>query len=514
MALKTAYPELPLVDKSQLTTVSVLDSVHILLDVTGDECLSRAVYAIMIAESAKTDDKKTISSAGHFNYAGIQTDGNRWGYSDPIVGRFWKVDVGGNNREFAAFKDNSGFFDFMSNRIKKKGFDGCDGDKWTTTYINSWWAPEAKASYTKGTEKYNDKLAIYKTAMRKFDDAKKTYEKGKYGLGSNTTTTTSTTGESTPSNINTVAERIPPPPPAPVFDPEKVFTFNVETTDFLVNKEIGTFSVVKFNVEFAFEGDYEEVPLDDEYFETDYTGLETDTLEVQAYESEKIKKETEEHSKQVNGSTYYPPGSTEVISGGSAVIGKHELDLIDFTFYDNNKGALKCCNIDGKPVNVLIADSIIDLKEACKKETGMTLLVTSGFRPAFGGSFNGKSRKGVKISAQSQEQLRAQNCKGGVCYPDTAPAGSSRHGNGIAVDFNIGSRTAKAKKAGFGPLNEKLYQWMIKNSWKYNMIRAVGSEEWHYEYWPEQAKKGPYGKLPGTNANLFYADLGLTNLTI
>ena len=40
MALKTAYPELPLVDKSQLTTVSVLDSVHILLDVTGDKYFS------------------------------------------------------------------------------------------------------------------------------------------------------------------------------------------------------------------------------------------------------------------------------------------------------------------------------------------------------------------------------------------------------------------------------------------------------------------------------------------
>jgi hypothetical protein len=270
MALKTAYPELPLVDKSQLTTVSVLDSVHILLDVTGDECLSRAVYAIMIAESAKTDDKKSFRSAGHFNYAGIQTDGSRWGYSDPIVGRFWKVDVGGNNREFAAFKDNSGFFDFMSNRIKKKGFDGCDGDKWTTTYINSWWAPTAKASYTKGTEKYNDKLAIYKTAMRKFDDAKKTYEKGKYGKGSSGSSTT----ENTTTDVNTVAVTVPPLPPAPVFDPEKVFTFNVEKTDSLVNKEIGTFSVVKFNVEFAFEDGLDEIPIDDEYVETEFVGLE------------------------------------------------------------------------------------------------------------------------------------------------------------------------------------------------------------------------------------------------
>ncbi len=82
----TAYPELPQVYPKKLTEVSIEKSAHILLDIV-DECLAKAVFAIMIAESKKTDDKKSFVSAGHYNYSGIQTDGSRWGYSKPITGR-------------------------------------------------------------------------------------------------------------------------------------------------------------------------------------------------------------------------------------------------------------------------------------------------------------------------------------------------------------------------------------------------------------------------------------------
>jgi hypothetical protein len=178
------------------------------------------------------------------------------------------------------------------------------------------------------------------------------------------------------------------------------------------------------------------------------------------------------------------------------------------------------------------------MKIACKKETGINLLVQSGFRPAFGRGFVGKSKKGISVSASSQYDLRIKNCGGNTtdrnatCRPDTALPGSSRHGNGIAVDFNTGSRTAVASSAGFPDLNEKLYIWLVKNSWKYNMIRAVGSEEWHFEFWPNEAKKGPYGRLPAKGDrnyalrrnypsignsdpnNLYFADLGLDKLSI
>ena len=52
---------------------------------------------------------------------------------------------------------------------------------------------------------------------------------------------------------------------------------------------------------------------------------------------------------------------------------------------------------------------------------------------------------------------------------------------------------------------------MIKNSWKFGFLRTVGSEEWHYEYWPEKAKSGPYGKLSNSNKQ-YWSDLGLNNL--
>lgn len=175
--MKSAYPELPLIENFKSTSVSLEDSVHYLLDVT-DECNARAVYSVMVAEASRTSDRKSFKSAGEYNYAGVQTDGGRWGYSDPIVSRFRRVDSGGNYREFAGFKDNKGFFDFMANRIKSKGFDGCDADKWTETYIQKWWSPQAKNQYGKGTEKYNAKKSIFNTAQKQFDEYKKTY-KGK-----------------------------------------------------------------------------------------------------------------------------------------------------------------------------------------------------------------------------------------------------------------------------------------------------------------------------------------------
>jgi len=171
--MKSAYPELPLVSP-QPTNVGLEESAHILLGLS-DECLARAVFAIMYAEASKTKDKTSFRSAGNYNYSGIQTDTSRWNYSEPIINRFQRVDSGGVFREFAGFKNNEGFFDFMTNRIKAKGFDGCNADNWTQTYIQKWWSPKDKAQFVKGTKKYNDKKAIYESAMIKFDKYKNTY---------------------------------------------------------------------------------------------------------------------------------------------------------------------------------------------------------------------------------------------------------------------------------------------------------------------------------------------------
>ena len=176
--MKSYYPELPFIDVPLKTTVGLEQSVHILLSEAESECLARAVFGIMYAEASKTTDKSSFRSAGNYNYSGIQTDSGRWNYSDTIVNRFRRIDVGGNDREFAGFNNDEGFFKFMLNRIKAKGFDGCNADNWTQTYIQSWWSPKAKAQYTKGTQKYNDKKAIFNGAMTRFDKFKLTY-KGK-----------------------------------------------------------------------------------------------------------------------------------------------------------------------------------------------------------------------------------------------------------------------------------------------------------------------------------------------
>lgn len=173
--MKTAYPELPLISSPKSTQVGLKESAHILLGLT-DECLARAVFGVMYAEASKTADRQSFRSAGNYNYSGIQTDTSRWQYSDPIVNRFVRIDSGGSTREFAGFKNNEGFFDFMVNRIKAKGFDGCNADNWTQTYIQKWWSPKEKAEYVKGTKKYNDKKSIFESAMIKFDEYKKSFK--------------------------------------------------------------------------------------------------------------------------------------------------------------------------------------------------------------------------------------------------------------------------------------------------------------------------------------------------
>lgn len=94
----------------------------------------------------------------------------------------------------------------------------------------------------------------------------------------------------------------------------------------------------------------------------------------------------------------------------------------------------------------------------------------------------------------------------------TAPPGHSNHGSGIAADFNTGGRKY------FPPLKEQNYIWLAKNAHKYGFVRAVSSEEWHFEYRPDKAVQGPYAIIkPGSGGELvnngWYADLGLNNLT-
>ena len=57
----------------------------------------------------------------------------------------------------------------MRDAITRKGIDGENGDKWTSLYINNWWSPPSKSTFSKGTKIYNEKLAIYNTAIKKYN---------------------------------------------------------------------------------------------------------------------------------------------------------------------------------------------------------------------------------------------------------------------------------------------------------------------------------------------------------
>jgi len=168
----TSYPELKKLDPGKLTYISLEQAAGKLKNLP-DQCLAKAIFAVMYIEAGRTEDRKFFKSAGHFNYGGIQTDSGRWKNDKNFVGRFSKPDVSGNVREFAAFKNHEDFFNFMADRLKAKGFNGCNADQWTDTYIQKWWSPAAKAQYKKGSKKYQDKKNVYNGAIKRYEAAPK-----------------------------------------------------------------------------------------------------------------------------------------------------------------------------------------------------------------------------------------------------------------------------------------------------------------------------------------------------
>ena len=189
------------------------------------------------------------------------------------------------------------------------------------------------------------------------------------------------------------------------------------------------------------------------------------------------------------------------------------------------------------------------------KAAGITLTCNSGFRPAAGQSMSWTSDSGVTGRFTTQESLRRDSgrwvkshsdyksivgppvgerskpagaagkfgklsgeeafifyARSGAFTAPTAPPGRSNHGAGFALDFNTGSRVFFGKK-----LNDAVYKWLAFNAHKYGFVRTVSSEEWHFEYRPNLAVKGPYARVkPGSNGKLvnngWYVDLGLNNI--
>ena len=190
--------------------------------------------------------------------------------------------------------------------------------------------------------------------------------------------------------------------------------------------------------------------------------------------------------------------------------GNWKLDLIPGEFVTNGGIKIKCCQIDGKVVNVKIAPPYLDMKAAAARD-GVTLVIGSGFRSPYD-TISGKSEAGVSVSASSQKALYDLylSGKGNLA----APPGGSNHGYGIGLDLNTGGKSSGR----LINVDREIYTWLVKNSWRYGFIRGVANEEWHYDYLPNLAKKGPYGRLPasdlGSLDTKFYKAWGLDNLSI
>lgn len=193
--------------------------------------------------------------------------------------------------------------------------------------------------------------------------------------------------------------------------------------------------------------------------------------------------------------------------------GKYNLDYL--VLDEETKNKLKSNNgtifnlvlVDGSVTTDFVANAYLDMKAAAKKES-IELSISSGFRPAYGPQVTGKTKSGKTFKVTTQEYLYNGWIAKKPGFNLAAKPGRSNHGNGIALDLNTGSRGKKS-------LTESRYKWLVMNSWKFGFVREVATEEWHFDYLPDLAKKGPYGKLPSNGGkNLYFADLGLDNIKI
>ena len=164
----TSYPQLEILTSVQSNIYPINSAAQYLKQNYPDT--GKAVFAVIVAEAAKAGRDNFISAGGN-NFGGVQTDSGKWDFG-VFVGQFCRRDSSNKLRMFAAFATPEAFLDFAANRLKAKGFNSnLTPDQWTELYINKWWSPEQKASYTKGTSTYNSKLSIYNSAVNLYNRA-------------------------------------------------------------------------------------------------------------------------------------------------------------------------------------------------------------------------------------------------------------------------------------------------------------------------------------------------------
>jgi hypothetical protein len=276
----------------------------------------------------------------------------------------------------------------------------------------------------------------------------------------------------------------------------------VTKKDYLINDQLGELLIIeKETIEDPFVKPFEESEQDlailsDEYKESEYVGTEEDLLELEFQEDPATPERAAEDAAALEK---IESGSTEgtTLTNPPVSAGNWTFDAIPGEFVTNSGKKIKCVIIDGSPVNINIAGAFLDMQAAALKD-GISISINSGFRSPYD-SINASAASGYKnnkkvgkstASASSQKSLYDAYLagKGNLA----AQPGKSNHGNGIGLDINAGGKS----KGRFINVNEKIYEWLVKNSWRFGFVRTVAKEEWHYDYRPDVAAKGPYAVLP------------------
>lgn len=168
---KTSYPELPILQEAPPNRFGYAEAAQY-LNANYSPAIARSVFVLLGAEAAKDRPNEQFKSAGGNNFGGVQTDSGRWGKPDrAFQAQFCKKDAV-KYRMFATFEKPTDFLDFVADRLEAKGFGKQNsGAHWTERYLNDWVFKNLQSKDpAKYAEKYPNKLAIYNTWSRKFDD--------------------------------------------------------------------------------------------------------------------------------------------------------------------------------------------------------------------------------------------------------------------------------------------------------------------------------------------------------
>jgi len=210
------------------------------------------------------------------------------------------------------------------------------------------------------------------------------------------------------------------------------------------------------------------------------------------------------------------------------------LDVLPGVYTGNGGIKLKLAAITNSLVaEVSLVQTFIVMAAAAQKD-GVTLSVTSAFRPPYEGIPKTKTPGGKTISATGQWESRGstryrpnntdtktgkpcgpwtierRDKAGSFCWDaETGAPGYSKHGQGIALDLAVGG--GRSTNPPTTSLNTT-FTWMALNGWKFGFARRLWNEAWHWEYHGEAViKGGPYTLFGGKPDAQFKRVMTLNN---